>query len=92
MQNSPFVTRAFVRHSLMLAAASATLLPAISTARTVILANVPGTAPNGGTNTNIPATFGDNVSAAVTSIFDATAGSDGTVGTPGIDLTWAAVA
>ena len=92
MMNSPFLSRAFVRHSLMLAAASATLLPAISSARTVILANAPGTSPNGGSNTNIPATFGDNVAATATNIFDATAGTDGTVGTPGIDLTWTAVA
>lgn len=79
-----------VRTSLLLCAAA--LVPSLSTARTVILANAPGTAPNGATNTNIPATFGDNIAATVTNIFDATAGADGTVGTPNIGLTWSVTA
>ena len=90
MLNSPFLTRAFIRRSLMLAA-TATFASSAS-ARTVILANAPGTAPNGATNANIPATFGDNVAATATNILDATAGTDGTVGTPGIGLTWGTTA
>ena len=90
MLYSPNFVRASVRRSLMFAAAS--LLPAVTFARTVILANAPGTAPNGANNSNIPATFGDNVADSITNIFDATAGTDGTVGTPGIGLTWGAVA
>jgi autotransporter-associated beta strand protein len=90
MLYSPNPARSFVRHSLMLAAA--TLVPAVSSARTVILASAPNTAPNGASNSNIPATFGDNVSASITNIFDATAGTDGTLGTPGIGLTWGTTA
>lgn len=79
-----------VRASLLLCAAA--LVPSLSSARTVIVANAPGTAPNGGSNSNIPATFGDNIAATVTNIFDATAGADGTIGTPDIGLTWSATA
>lgn len=79
-----------VRASLLLCAAA--LAPDLSTARTVILANAPGTAPNGATNANVPATFGDNIAATITNIFEATAGDDGTVGTPDIDLTWSVTA
>lgn len=79
-----------VRASLLLCACA--LLPALSSARTVILANAPGTAPNGATNTNIAATFGDNIAATVTNVFDATAGTDGTIGTPDIGLTWSVTA
>lgn len=73
-----------VRWSLCCIAAATAPLGAMTT----IVADVPGTGVNGGTNSNIPNTFGDNVSATAAGIFTAAAGQDGTVGTPQVDLGW----
>lgn len=61
-------------------------------AATIIAANSPGSNGMGGTNTAIPATFGDNITipAPGNAAFQTAAGANGTVGTPDINLTWSA--
>ena len=60
------------------------------TARTIIAANTPGSNGMGATNTNIPATFGDNIALAApgNAVFTTSAGPSGVVGTPNMDLNW----
>ncbi len=54
-------------------------------AGTIVRAN-----PGGTQNTNVPQTFGDNISleAPGNNVFETYEGGDGTVGTPAIGLTW----
>lgn len=61
-----------------------------SSARTIIAANTPGSNGMGATNSNIPATFGDNIALATpgNAVFTTSAGSAGITGTPNIDLNW----
>ncbi len=59
-------------------------------ARTIVAANTPGSNGMGATNSNIPATFGDNIALAApgNAVFATSAGAAGIVGTPNIDLNW----
>ena len=75
-------------HKILLAVLA---LPGVAYGLTTIAANTPGSNGMGATNSNVTATFGDNIALAApgNAVFVTAAGVDGVVGTPAIDLSWA---